>query len=72
MSKARSMYAGSSGMINGANVMTVQFGNKLQGLAPTTESPFNFHLDKFHEQFFSPNKSNWALKISPDLSCPLS
>ena len=35
MSKARSMYAGSSGMINGANAMTVQFGNKLQGLAPT-------------------------------------
>lgn len=29
------MYAGSSGMINGANTMTVQFGNKLQGLAPT-------------------------------------
>lgn len=36
MSKARSMYAGSSGMINGANTMTVQFGNKLQGIAPTT------------------------------------
>ena len=35
MSKARSMYAGSSGIINGANAMTVQFGNKLQGLAPT-------------------------------------
>ena len=30
MSKARSMYAGSPGMINGANAMTVQFGNKLQ------------------------------------------
>lgn len=39
MSKARSMYAGSSGMVNGANTMLVQIGDKLQGLPPTTNKP---------------------------------
>ena len=39
MSKARSMYAGSSGMVNGTNAMIVQIGNKLQGLPPTTNKP---------------------------------
>jgi hypothetical protein len=39
MSKSRSMYAGSSGMINGTNAMCVQIGNKLQGLPPTTNKP---------------------------------
>jgi len=39
MSKARSMYAGSSGMVNGTNAMCVQIGNKLQGLPPTTNKP---------------------------------
>ena len=39
MSKARSMYAGSPGIINGANSMLVQIGDKLQGLPPTTNKP---------------------------------
>ena len=39
MSKARSMYAGSSGMVNGTNAMCVQIGDKLQGLPPTTNKP---------------------------------
>lgn len=33
------MYAGSSGMVNGANTMLVQIGDKLQGLPPTTNKP---------------------------------